>query len=69
MSPPLLFMVEVLAIVKFIPALNVPPSKFNVPPLAIVLPALNVTVPDEFMVSVPVKFDGKPLPVFCVAPL
>ena len=59
-------MVEVEAMVRFVPAANVPLFKKISPPFAMVLPALSVTVPPVlFIVKLPVRLLGKPVPVFC----
>ena len=57
-------MLEVVAIVRLVPAAKVPATMFTVPPLAMVLEALSITVlPGLLMVSVPVRLLGNPVPV------
>jgi hypothetical protein len=57
-------MLEVVDIVRLVPAAKVPATMFTVPPLAMVLAALRVTVlPGLLMVKTPVRPVGSPVPV------
>jgi hypothetical protein len=59
---------DVVAIVRFVPAANVPAVKTIEPPFAIVLALSSVTVlfvvPVLLIVNVPVRLLGNPFPIF-----
>ena len=68
MAPPLRSIVDVDAIVRFVPVANVPATMLILPPPAIVRALPSVTVlPGFSTVSVPVRFVGNPVPTFWFA--